>query len=98
MTREPARASKARIYHDATGRIVSIVAAEAGDQGPPAGIASPEGSRWCEIELSGELAGVPLLDLHSGYRVDLTAEVPRLERADKAGESPRPAKRRRSGH
>jgi len=93
------------VYHDKTGRVASIVEVKTDPKAPPAGIRPIPECESCEIDLTGELAKVPLLELHTGYRVDRSARPPRLVRregytppgpADRPGPAPGKARAKRT--
>jgi hypothetical protein len=75
------------VYHDRTGQVASIVEVKTDPKAPPAGIQPIPDCESFELDLTGELAKVSLIDLHTGYRVDRTAKPPLLLR--KEGYTPR---------
>lgn len=67
-----------RVYHDAEGQIVSMVEIKEDEEAPPAHIAPIPGTHVSEVELTGRLAEVPLLDVHTKFKLDLREKKPRL--------------------
>jgi len=69
---------RVRVYHDAEGQIVSMVEIKEDKEAPLAHIAPIPETHVSEIELTGELAEAPLLDIHTKFRLDLREKKPRL--------------------
>jgi hypothetical protein len=73
---------KVTVIADKQGKIISV--SQFGDVGEKisgiakAGVVPAAGQTVHEIDLSGELQQMPLLDLHKGFRVDTAAGQPRL--------------------
>jgi hypothetical protein len=73
---------KVSVVTDQHGRIISV--SRFGDVGEKvsgiakAGVVPEHGHAVHEIELSGELERVSLLDIHKGFRIDSAAGHPRL--------------------
>jgi hypothetical protein len=69
---------KVQIFCNNYGRIVSIVEIKEDREAPPTGILPMPDLRKYEMELNDEQANLPFIDLHTGYKLDLRREKPRL--------------------
>lgn len=73
---------KIMVVADEKGHIISV--SQFGDVGDKvsgilkAGVVTEPGHTMHEVELSGDLAKVSLLELHIGYRLDSAADHPKL--------------------
>lgn len=72
------RPKRVRVYHDEEGRIVSMVEIKEDKEAPIAHIAPIPETQVSEIELTREMAEMPLLDVHTKFKLDLREEKPRL--------------------
>lgn len=80
-----------QVHFDELGQIISVVQVpDVAADVPPAGVILPRQVRVFETRLSGADAKQPLIVLHTGYRLDLRKEKPRLVRIE------RPAKRKQA--
>ena len=104
-SRRPSAPMRVTVYHDQTGRVASIVEVKTDPKAPPAGIQPIPECQSFEIDLTGELAKVSLIELHTGYRVDRSARTSRLVRregytppgpADRPGPAPGKARAKRT--
>jgi hypothetical protein len=64
--------SRITVYYDLNGKIASIIALPAEAEGaPPANILPVEGCESIDIDLDDEQRGLPLIALHTRYRLDV---------------------------
>jgi hypothetical protein len=60
------------VYYDANGKVASIIALpDEAEGGPPANVLPVEGCESVEIDLNDEQRELPLIALHTRYRLDL---------------------------
>lgn len=78
VTEDSMRTRRAVVHHDAAGRILAIMIHDASPGAPPTSMSLAHEAESSEVELSGDLATVPLLHLHAHYQVDRSSGAPRL--------------------
>jgi hypothetical protein len=73
-------ATNARIYYDRHGTIVTVVEVKTDRSAPSAELFSAGDFASLEKRFATD---EPLLEIHTGYRVDLSAKQPRLVKIEK---------------
>jgi hypothetical protein len=69
---------KVHVYCNNNGRIVSILEVKEDKEAPPTGLLPMPDLKEFDIELTDEQSRLPLISLHTGYKLDLRREKPRL--------------------
>lgn len=69
---------KVHVYCNIYGRIVSILEVKEEKEAPPTGLLPMPDLKEYDIELTDEQSRLPLISLHTGYKLDLRREKPRL--------------------
>ena len=68
---------KVRVYHDETGNIISIMDisyrdnVSAASNFPPVSITPTKAFKTSDVELTEDLANMPLTELHTKYKLEL---------------------------
>jgi len=70
---------KVRVYYNDLGNIASVMEVDTSDEKkPPVQMHTIPPSKDFEIELSGDLAKLSLLEIHTKYKVNTSENPPRL--------------------
>jgi hypothetical protein len=67
--------AKLMVVHDLQGKLVAVGEMHPGaPKGVEVGVVAREGQGVFELERAGELIGLPLREIHKGYRADIAAK------------------------